>query len=276
MSNLKKSLLALSMCMVVGQSFANTTSTTDTGSSSDISTAKTVEQEPNTKALLNELITSDEYSTTHHDVSWERKHEPKAYFDDGKDVDLAWLEKLIRGVFGASEAVGVLGKTIAILFLVLLAWWLYRTREIWMSWANKLSLPNQQAPKLSHIPHITHDVWADLPQAEELVAYVYALLKKGEYLLALSVLYRGTLRELNAHHALAIDKHQTEDECVWLLSQSNASPQESTYFRQLVALWRACAYGQKFASRLADGDGQEVHQLTQSWHILYGRGGDDD
>ncbi|WP_066800892.1 DUF4129 domain-containing protein [Moraxella oblonga] len=287
MNDVKKVLL-VSICLCLGQgliqsSFANSSNFTtsapvsDQVKPADMDTGKqnhTQKATQNVHIMLSDIITDESYSRTIHQTKWVYNDPPKPVSDEHADIDLNWLAKLIQSVFTLSKHVGVFGKTIAILFLVLLAWWLYRTRDYWLSWVEKLApIMKKRTPQIDHVPHIAQDVWAELPPTDELVAYVQKLLQKSEYLLALSVLYRGTLRELNAHHALAIDKHQTEDECAWLLAKSPASPQESAYFAKLVALWRICAYGQKFAPQLADGNGHQVFELAQSWSALYGQRG---
>lgn len=279
MNDIKKVWLVMCLCVVglslTQASFANTDNATsianaDKQNNAQISTQNNAQ---NVHAMLSDIITDESYSRPIQKTEWVRNKPLAPVSDEYVDMDLNWLEKLIRGIFSVSEYVGVFGKTVAILFLVLLAWWLYRTRDYWLAWVERLAPMMKRTPQITHAPHIAQDVWAELPPSDELVAHVYELLQQGEYLLALSVLYRGTLRELNAHHALAIDKHQTEDECVWLLAKSPATPQESAYFGKLVALWRACAYGKALSDEVAQSGGRPVHELTESWSALYGQRG---
>lgn len=231
----------------------------------------------NIKQELSDIITSKSYSRTTTQSRWKR-NEPKQSKEPSKFVEWLgkWLEKIFGDVdmTGISQGVGVIGKGVALLFLLGLAWWLYKTRKIWLVWLQSFKHPNlsKNSPVAPASVGCPDEVtWTDLPESSKLVVFLKSLLGQGLWLPALSVLYRGTLREMGVRHHLPIDHHQTEDECAWLLAQSQADSHEREYFEQLIKLWRASAYGQKIPQGVTKGDYGDILELVELWAKLYGQ-----
>lgn len=190
--------------------------------------------------------------------------------------DLSWLGRLLEQMadFGEaiSETVGVLGKVLSILLLVLVAWLLYQKRHVWLKLFDRMGIQtNTPANSPSQIKHFeAQKLWQSLPPKDELLSVLQDLLQKKQWLLALALLYQGTLREMALIYDLPIDNHQTEDECLWLLARANQHNQkEKQYFENLVALWRASAYGKKIPTQIALGDYSSILQLMSDWSMLY-------
>lgn len=227
------------------------------------------------KQELDAIVMSDSYSQTTTISSWQRNES-----DDNQEQNRVsrWIGEWLESIFGdvdmtgVSHGLGVIGKGVALLFLLGLGWWLYKTRQTWMAWFAVLSSPTSTKDDTIPKPIWQADegVWTDLPQSAKLEAFLKSLLGQGLWLPALSALYRGTLKEVSMRHHLPIDHHQTEDECVWLLHQSSAGSSERDYFERLVHLWRASAYGQKIPPSVTKGDYGDILELIEMWAKLYG------
>lgn len=224
------------------------------------------------KVELEQIVMADDYSKVETVSHWERNSVPEERQPSAFEK---WLEKWLGDAFGevdlngVSQGVGLLGKTIALLFLALLVWWLYRTKEVWLSWFSAFKPPTRPHadPTPAPIWREREVDWVNLPVAHELADFIKSLLAKGLWLPALSALYRGTLRELGVRHQLPIAHHQTENECLWLLAQSPAGTQERAYFEKLVNLWRVYAYGQQAPKEAHQAD---INELLTLWTHLYG------
>lgn len=237
-----------------------------------VSTNNTTNPSEQVKAELERMVMADDYSKVDTVSRWERNAIPEERKPSAFEK---WLEKWLGDLFGkadlegASRGVGMIGKSIALLFLALLMWWLYRTKEVWLSWFSAFKMPLRQhtAPTPAPVWREREVDWVDLPEADKFADFIKSLLAKGLWLPALSALYRGTLRELGVRHQLAIDHHQTENECLWLLAQSRAGTDERVYFEKLVNLWRVCAYGQESPKEMHQAD---IKELLVLWMSLYG------
>lgn len=224
---------------------------------------------------LDDILTSDTYSNKSIRSEWVLK-EPK----ETKERDLSWLGRLLETLAEWGEAlsgvVGVFGKTVALIGLALFAYWLYRTRETWLSWLGKLNYGKANPTAKIALSHKSVRPWdKDLPPKHELMAFLSELLYRHQWLMALSVLYQATLRELGTQHRLPIDKHQTEDECLWLLQRcQDAGDKEQRYFKELVGLWRASAYGKRLPVGVSNQDYSQIRALMQAWQLLYLKGND--
>lgn len=219
---------------------------------------------------LETILTSEPYSHQQTDQRW-LPNEPA---QPAKESDLSWLQGLLDWLSKLgkwSQALGVMGKALALLFLALLVWWIVKYRQTWLSWFQSLSLPVKSHAQLSSYALPDEDIWQQLPPKDKLLRELRELLDKGEWLPALSMLYRATLRELVLEHQLPIDKHQTEDECVWLLQTAqHASAKEQHFFAELVALWRASAYGRRVPKDVQVGDYASMYRLVNAWTAIYG------
>lgn len=218
------------------------------------------------QSKLDDILMSDVYS--HRSTITEQPTKEES-------AELSWLQRLLEWLAQLgqwSQALGVLGKTLALALLVAMAWWVVKHRQTWLAWFGQLSLP-----KLSHSADIQaqpapqEKPWHSLPPKDQLLTHLRALLEQGNWLVVLALLYQGTLRELGQSHQLPIDKHQTEDECVWLLQTAkSASAKEQAYFAELVALWRASAYGKRIPDGIMSKDYTVIYRLMNAWGAIYG------
>lgn len=221
---------------------------------------------------LDSLLTSDVYSDK------KTVQIPKKVPE--KPLDLSWLAKLLNKLanFGQaiSQTVGILGKVIAILLLALLAWILYQKRHVWLKVFSRIHIHAHSSAKMTIITeqHDYQALWQSLPPKHEFLSTLQNLLKNQQWLLALGLLYQGTLREMAQVHELPIDNHQTEEECLWLLYHAKKqNSQEKQYFEELVTLWRASAYGKKVPDSVAKGDYSVILRLMSAWSSIYGQRG---
>lgn len=236
----------------------------------DMANPPMIHQAKHTQDKLDEILMSEAYSHQSTQTHWVQ-NQPKEL----KQEDLSWLQDLLEWLAKIgqwSQALGTLGKLLAIAFLLVLGWWIFKNRHIWVVWFAQLSLPqtmNTTQIDSGYLPQ--ENLWQNLPPKEQLLEHLKLILQQGKWLLALAMLYQGTLREFGQSHQLPIGKHQTEDECVWLLKKAkDASPKEQAYFTELVALWRASAYGQRLPDGVALGDYSVIYRLMNAWGAIYG------
>lgn len=235
------------------------------------SAAQSVEQ---TQQALDELLMSSEYSHINTTKQWVSDN-PVAKEDT---ADLSWLQQLLDFLYQLgelSQPLGVLGKVLAIVFLLAMVLLLIKYKELWLPWLTRYALPKTTAQANVYQGNQTpNQSWHELPAKEHLLQHLTLKLQQGQWLEVLAMLYQATLREFDVTHQLAIDKHQTEDECVWLLRQAkNQHPNEQAYFDTLVALWRACAYGRHLPDGVAVGDYSLLMGLVDKWGVIYLSGG---
>lgn len=102
-----------------------------------------------------------------------------------------------------------------------------------------------------------HTLPADIVQA------VRAALAQGQIREAVSLLYRGSLRELVQQHALEVESSATEGEC---LSQVRAQrpAEEAAFFTQLTQAWIQVAYAGKVPGL------QQLDVLLAEWQRVFG------
>lgn len=218
---------------------------------------------------LDALLVSPEYSYSTTTKQWVSNHPAK-----DSPADLSWLQQLfdfLNQLGELSQPLGVLGKVIAIAFLMVMVLLLIKYKALWLPWLSRWSLPKKTAQATVYQDGQTlSQVWHNLPAKETLVNHLMLKLQQGQWLEVLAMLYQATLREFDITHQLPIDKHQTEDECMWLLSQAkHQHPNEQVFFDTLVALWRACAYGQRLPDGVAVGDYSLLTKLIHTWGVIY-------
>lgn len=233
---------------------------------------------------INNIIFSSEFSNQQQTTSWERK-KPKAQEVQQNNRFLEALAEIISDIlntiFGSAvrnfdvvNFLAIMIKTILLLLLLAFFIWLYKKRQIWQAWFRKL---NKQLSRTTIVTVTTHTpqplptMWQDLPDKAHLANFIRQLLHQQQWLKALSVLYRGTLREMIMVHGLSITKASTEQQCLWLLKQSaTASVQEAQFFQGLVEIWSQTAYGKRQPSTLELSEFfRQINQLIEMWERLY-------
>ncbi|MFW2176991.1 MULTISPECIES: hypothetical protein [unclassified Moraxella] len=179
--------------------------------------------------------------------------------------------------FDMGALLGGLFKGLVLLALLGFFVWLFRYRERWLAWFSRLS---QRGAKVSsaNISHYLTErqqpLWHDMPPRSQLAQAVRDLLARQAWLPALSLLYRGTLREILQRHELPITKATTEQQSSWLLTKARTrTPQEAEYFNALVGVWSQVAYGQKMPhpqdSTAVQQLSERLNQLLRQWQALY-------
>jgi hypothetical protein len=120
--------------------------------------------------------------------------------------------------------------------------------------AGKASLPDRPGPRVIMGMDITRE---SLPA--DVVSAACAAWLVGDFRLALSLLYRGSLSRLVEQQRLPIRSSDTEDDCLGHLLRAKPRGQETDYFTQLTRVWVRAAYAGQEASP------SEFDQLSATW-----------
>lgn len=222
------------------------------------STAQTPEQFAN---QFNELLLSDEYSDRQSQTRWELKEPKEIELDADYEPNDDWLDFLD----GMGQMVGVFGKVVLLLLLALVVWWIVKNHEAIASFIGK-RLPSHRTSVTPEFEKLQKQIFEDLPEHEQLANYIADLLKQGEYLPALSLLYQGSLRVMSLNYRLMIGRSQTEEQCQALLKASVHAPMPvRAFFEELVAIWQEAAYGE----RLPSHPSERIGALLDKWRTLF-------
>lgn len=221
------------------------------------------------KNTTDQILTSDKYSEIYEEKGWQRVT-PKAdsYTEDTNESDDSWFKKLTDFLSDFSVNLGIFGKILALGVLAVIVYLLVKNSD-------KLNFILDKLPKKRHsVTHIdlTHQkpVFYDLPEHDSIGDVVQALIDQGQYLQALSMLYRGTLRALNMQYDLDIDASHTEAVCQKLLRIATTSTAERRFFDELVDVWQMAAYGKY----LPDNAKVRLTKLLDAWRKCYQNMGD--
>lgn len=213
-------------------------------------------------------LVGDGYSDTTTHSEWKRKVQPLPQSTSQRDWSkyFGWLD----GLQGMSQSLGVMGKTILVLLLlacfVLFFVYLYRYKDKIASVLAKPMKPKSATITSNFRPDDGID---DLPDHDDIAGLARGLIEQGNYVEALSLLYRGSLRMMSLRHQFVIGRGRTEEECEWLLELAKtAKPNEKRFFEMLVALWQKSAYGSKSAKSSVRRD--EVVALLDTWQTVWG------
>lgn len=210
-------------------------------------------------------LVSDDYSNTTTHSKWNRKVQPvRPQSTNQRDWSkyFGWLDDLQD----MSQSLGVVGKTILVVLLLLFFVYLYRYKDRIASVLAKPIKPKSATITPNFSPDDEID---DLPDHNDIARLTGELIEQGNYVEALSLLYRGSLRVMSFRHQFVIGRGRTEEECQWLLAVAKtAQPNEKRFFEMLVALWQKSAYGSKSATASVGHD--EVTMLLNTWQTLWG------
>lgn len=220
---------------------------------------------------LNATLLSDEYSQMHTYSKWVSKEKPTN--DDSYDYEPSWLENILRfldNLFGnLDELGGLLSLLLKLALIGLLLWffyWVYKRRAIIFDWV-LTKLPNRQ----THAQLVAKSKNRQTPLADDdiLANEIKNALAQKNYVLALSLLYRSSLRAMQLDHNLPITKSDTEARCQALLASAKQTHKdELPYFDRLVWLWQRCAYGSLVDDK-TDTVGDEANLLFADWQRIY-------
>ncbi len=242
------SKVALIMCGVVAFAGMNPVVMADVEASADYDVGVGTEIEVDVSQESIQQILADEDFTVHHryvDVPVDEAH---PFFD--------WLADLLSG----AALPGFMGILVTIVFYLILAalvaglvFLIYKNRHIFESLVVKKSV--RPGPKITAVMGM--DVSPEsLP--DDVAAAARSAWRDGDYQLALSLLYRGSLVWFVHRADLPIDEGDTEGDC---LGHVNQLPDARVvgYFSDLTREWVAVAYGKKVP------DDQVMVDLCDHW-----------
>lgn len=232
---------------------------------------------------IHDIIYDDSYSRAIAQTRWVEKNpkpKTKGFIERLWEQFIKWLESSnASGAVGMGVWLAVLLKVAVLLVLLAFVVWLYLRRDIWLKWFG-IHVATRQARKTAKLETQVmlspKSVWQGLPAKAQLADAVRHALSQRDYVQALSLLYRGTLRELLQRHELPITQATTEQQCAWLLAQAvHKQADEANYFHALVRLWSQFAYGENTAhSTTVNTDitqkvAEKIEQLLNTWQRLY-------
>lgn len=212
---------------------------------------------------LTKILTSEEYSTRHTKSEWVSKTPLKP----SSKTNLSWLERMVMAFQNVGRFLGVVGKMLAIVFLGVVVWLIYKNRQLWLSWVGKYRRQNIPSVLAVQTPNPKITPQDTLPPKDELFALLKQLIAQERWVQALSYLYRSTLHEMSDTRHFVIAHYHTEEQCVQLVRHAK-TPTEQRYLEALVALWSACAYGRHTPKDKVDHT--VLLQLVDTWATLYG------
>lgn len=233
-----------------------------------------------TRQQIDEIVYSDNFSKTTQITEW-REKQPKTYEESSSNSVLGEiLEKFFQWVFGGAlkgsnfnfvEIISIITKTTILLLLLVFFIWLFKKREVWLAWFSRFTFNHKDMIEQVNFSKKLPLTWQELPEKSVLVNFVQQAINQGNFLLALSVLYRGTLREIIQLHDLSITQSSTEQQCIWLLTQArNRQPDEAQFLQDLVQIWSKIAYGQRLpSSQQLPTFIQNIQSLLVTWQKLY-------
>lgn len=260
-----KKLIIIALCGMTNLALAEQTASTP------MPTNNTEAMVIDNRQKINDIIFSKDYTIVTPNTRWQQKETPTNTNNDHQIPSRSDGIDLSNFIDIVSSTV----KMILILMLIGFFYWLYLKREIWLAWFANISRNKKGAKKLKvnqHLSPALTPMWYGLPEREQLVNTVRQALLEKNWLLALSILYRGTLREILPLHDLPITKASTEQQCQWLLQKAETcQPQEANFFKSLVNLWIKIAYGKQLPNQEQEQPfSQHIEQLLNEWQQLYG------
>lgn len=197
---------------------------------------------------FSELLMSDQFSDERTFSRWQ-KIEPNPHDKSSVGDGFAW-ESFFARLQSFVELASVTLKAILLLLFLVFVWWLISKRQ-WLKKMPKLTWRQDKAKILPVFYQVSDE--GILPDDDNLAQKVRACILAGDYVLALSYLYRGSLRRFGLRYAVPIRPSQTEYQCQVLLQQATIhQADELDFFDELVALWQQAAYGRCLPDNIAD------------------------
>lgn len=217
----------------------------------------------NFRQNFDKQLTSDEYSTKKEIRQWikqEKIPEPDIKPDFGF---FDWLNNLSDLFSNFAKLISFLLKAALMIGLILFFWWLYKRRGVFTDWAND-KFGNRSAQLAS--TRQKRQKTEPLAEDDVLVGQIKQALEKGDYLLAVSLLYRSSLRAMSIGHELTVKKSDTENKCRALLAGARTHyAGELPFFDKLVITWQQLAYGVDTPTNI-----QTIsEQLFVDWKRIY-------
>lgn len=138
---------------------------------------------------------------------------------------------------GAAALLKVLLSTAALLALAWLAWRGWR-------WLAPYAAARRHAPGRGPLREAASEPLAETPLPAAVASAAHAAWRAGNATLALSLLYRGAVRDLGLRHGIALPDSATEGECLRLARRSGQAVADDA-FAPVVRAWQAMAYARQ-------------------------------
>lgn len=256
LSNLSKIALLLintiGLSVVIGlsvlptDSFANTDSPTDSPTDKLTDNPAIVIDTKADKAILKSILQDPEINPYHTVTEWEAKNAKEKKKKEHKKrpkVDFDGAAEIIRLV--------IIGVVIIVAVILL-----YRYRYLFQGLAFKKKEDNQ-SPQMMFGLSVTPD---SLPKNIEQVAH--DLWQQGDYLGALSLLYRSYLSHLINDYNANIRESHTEGDCL-RIGHNHLSDEKYGYFKQLTSVWQNVVYAHQQPNT------DTVKALIDGWRDIF-------
>ncbi len=212
-------------------------------------TDKTVKQQ------LADILTSDQYSNSE-EITTRVPKIPEESDDSSWLAD--FLGELLDWLFDFDapenliEIGSMLLKGLLIVALLLAIVWVIKNSEGLLGWIqqkswrlskHKIQIEDYQQSHLAQ-------GWENLPEHQQIVEVVRQLLMNNQYLPAMSILYRGSLRWLNENKLLAISPANTEMQCLNHIKRiqqiHTINTHSAEYIIDIIRQWIPIAYDEDF------------------------------
>lgn len=255
--------------------------------SHSVDTVNTVKTAPApilaSRQQIRDIIYDESFSRAIPQTRWvEKNPKPKTQSSFARlwERFIEWLQSSNgTSATGMGALLALLLKIAVLLALLAFVVWLYLRRDIWLKWFG-IHIAPRQARKTAQLETqiivSPKTAWQGLPAKAQLADAVRHALSRHDYVQALSLLYRGTLRELLQRHELPITQATTEQQCAWLLAQAvHKQTDEARYFHDLVRLWSLLAYGEDKTrattvnAQMTEKATEKIEQLLNVWQRLY-------
>lgn len=225
---------------------------------------------------IDQIIYGNQFSKAIPQTRWEKIEPEKKQKDDfwQRLMDKLFKNRNSENRDNSGVVFGTIIKVIVLMALFAFIAWLLLQHEKWLPWFRRHATwyrPRAKATLSELEQPVQIPLWQNLPAHQQLVAAVEQALAAQDWLQALSLLYRGTLREVIHIHDLPITRATTEQQCEWLLAQAkHRQADEASYFKALVSLWSQVAYGKlQVSTEAAPAFRQQIIELLNTWQRLY-------
>ncbi|WP_353572993.1 DUF4129 domain-containing protein [Candidatus Albibeggiatoa sp. nov. BB20] len=212
--------------------------------------AQSIAKPEQSKQYIEQVLQQSEFETVEKQQYWKYIGDSLASEDseatEGWQLPLSWIS-LWAQLFEVLLWITIAG---------VIGWIIYKTLQnpALQQWLNqKQSNIYQPQVTFSLIPKPEND---SLP--DNIAQQTWELWEQGEHRQAVSLLYRGTLLQLQQQYEMAIYDSATENECVRLVRRTQGVDL-STYFSRLTRAWQILAYGKHLP------DSNEIQQLCEQW-----------
>ncbi|MCV6639174.1 DUF4129 domain-containing protein [Candidatus Albibeggiatoa sp. nov. NOAA] len=200
-----------------------------------------------TESYIEEILQQSEFETYKEQQFWKYTGDRTVTKDDteGWQLSFSWVAFWAR-LFEMLLWIGLVAA---------IAWVIYKILQhpVIQQWLNQRQTEHYQPQaETTWIPEDNQPLPNDIAQQ------AWMLWEQGEHRQAISLLYRGTLTQLQQQYEVAIYDSATENECIRLVSRTQSNDL-TAYFSRLTHAWQVLAYGKYLP------DEQEVQQLCEQW-----------